>query len=215
MVTAAMKSEWCLLLGRKFMTNLDSVLKAETLLYRHRSTVKAMVFPVVMYDCESWTVKKAECQRIDAFQTVVLEKTPESPLDSKEIQPVNLKGDQPSIFIEKTDAEAETPVFWSSDANRWITGKDPDAGKDWGQKGNRASEGEMAGWHHQCNGHELGQTPGDGQRQRPGVLQSMRLRRVRHDWVTEQQHLSLYDGGLHILLNSVWTEFSWNNYPLK
>ena len=112
------------------MTNLDSVLKAETLLYRHRSTVKAMVFPVVMYDCERWTVKKAECQRIDAFQTVVLEKTPESPLDSKEIQPVNLKGDQPSIFIEKTDAEAETPVFWSSDANRWITGKDPDAGKD-------------------------------------------------------------------------------------
>ena len=61
----------------------------------------------------------------------------------------------------------------------------------------------MAGWHHQCNGHELGQTPEDGQRQRPGVLQSMRLRRVRHDWVTEQQHLSLYDGGLHILLNSV------------
>ena len=91
------------------------------------------------------------------------EKTPESPLDSKEIQRANLKGNQPWIFIGRTDAEAETLVFWSSDVNSWLTGKDPDAGKDWGQKEKRASEDEMAGWHHWCKGHELGQTPGDSE----------------------------------------------------
>ena len=93
----------------------------------------------------------------------MLEKTPESPLDSKEIQPVNLKGDQPWIFTGRIDAEAS--VFWSYDANRWLMGKVPDAGKDWGQKERRASEDEMAGRHHWCNEHELGQTLGDGERQ--------------------------------------------------
>ena len=88
----------------------------------------------------------------------MLEKTPESPLNSKEIKPVNLKGDQPQIFTGKTDAEA--PVFWSSDVNRRLTGKVPNAGKDLGQE--KMSEDEMAGWHHKCNGHELGQIPGDG-----------------------------------------------------
>ena len=73
--------------------------------------VKAMVFPVVMYGCESWTVKKAECRRIDAFE-LVLEKTLESPLDCKEIQPVHSKGDQPWVLIGRTDAKAETPVLW-------------------------------------------------------------------------------------------------------
>ena len=92
--------------------------------------------------------KKAECQIIDAFSTVVLEKTPESPLDNKKIKPVNLKGDQPWIFTGRTDTEAEAPVFWSSDVNRQLIGKLPDAGKDWGQKEKKASEDEMAGWHH-------------------------------------------------------------------
>ena len=94
----------------------------------------------------------------------MLEKTPESPLDSKDIKPVNLKGNQPWILIGRTDAEAEAPVLWSSDVNSQLTGKLPDAGKDWGQK-KRASEDEMAGWHHQCNGHELGQTSRDSERQ--------------------------------------------------
>ena len=94
----------------------------------------------------------------------VLEKTPESPSDSKEINPVNLKWDQPWIFTGRTDAEAEAPVFWSSDANRWLIGKVFDAGKDWGQE-KRAPENEMAGQHHRCNEHELGQTPGDGEGQ--------------------------------------------------
>ena len=86
--------------------------------------------------------------------TVVLEKTSESPLDRKETKPINLKGNQPWILIRRTDAEAEVPAFWSSDANNWLTGKDPDAGKDWWKKEKRVSEDEMAGWHHQLIGHE-------------------------------------------------------------
>ena len=99
-----------------------------------------------------------------SFQIVVLEKTPESLLNSKEIKPVNLKGNQPWILIRRIDAEA--PVFWSPDVKSWLIGKIPDAGKDWGQKEKRPSGDEMAWWHHQCNGHELGQTPGDGEGQR-------------------------------------------------
>ena len=111
MVTAAMKLRH-LLLGRKVMTNLDSILKSRdiTLPTKFR-LVKAMVFPVVVYGCESWTVKKAERRRIDAFETVVLEKALESPLDCKEIQQVHPKGDQSWVFIGRTDAEAETPIL--------------------------------------------------------------------------------------------------------
>ena len=111
-------------------------------------------------DCKECKMPKNWC-----FQTVVLGKTPESPLYSK-IIPVNLKGNQPWILVGRTDAEAEALVFWSSEANSWLMGKVPDAGKDWGQKEKRASEDEMAGWHHRYNGHELGQTSGDGEGQR-------------------------------------------------
>ena len=105
----------CLILGRKAMTNLNSILKSKdfTLPTKVR-LVKAMVFPVDMYGCESWTVKKAERQRIDGFE--LLEKTLESPLDCKEIQPVHPKGDQSWVFIGRTDADAETPVLWPSHA---------------------------------------------------------------------------------------------------
>ena len=89
---------------------------------------------------------------------VVLEKTPESSLDSKEIKPVNLKGNQPWILVGRTDAETEAPVFWSSDGNSQLIGKVPDAGEDWGQKEKRAEDDDMAEWHDQCKGHELGQT---------------------------------------------------------
>ena len=98
------------------------------------------------------------------LQTVVLEKTPESPLDIKGINLVNLKGNQHWILLGRADAEA--PVFWSSDANIWLIGKVPSAGKDWGQREKRASEDAMAGWHHWCNGHELGKTSGDSEGQR-------------------------------------------------
>ena len=104
-----------LLPGRKVMTNLYSILKSRDITLPTKvGLVKAMVFPVVMYGCESWTVKKAERQRIDAF--VVLEKTLECPLDCKEIQPVHPKGDQSWVFIGRTDAEAEAPILWSPHA---------------------------------------------------------------------------------------------------
>ena len=123
-----------------------------------------MIFPLVMYRYESWTIKKAEHQRSNAFK-LVLEKTPESPLIRKEIKPVNPKGSQSWIFIGRTDAEADAPMLWSSDANSWLIGKDPDAGKNWRQKEKRVTEVEMAGWHHWYNAHELGQTLGDGEGQ--------------------------------------------------
>ena len=107
------------------------------------------------------------------FQIVVLEKTLESAVDYKKIKPVNLKGNQPWIFIGRTDIEAETPTLWPPDAKSWLTGKDCDAGKDRRQKVKRATEDEMVGWHHQFNRHELGKTPGDSEWQKPAVLQSM------------------------------------------
>jgi len=104
-----------------------------------------MVFPVVLYGCESWTVKKAERRRIDVFWTVVLEKTLESPLDCKEIQPVHSEGDQPWDFFGRNDAKAETPVLWPPHAKSWLTGKDSDAGRDWGQEEKGTTEDEIAG----------------------------------------------------------------------
>ena len=97
------------------MTNLDNILKGrDVTLPKKVSLVKVMVFPVVIYGCESWTIKKAEHRRIDVFE--LLEKTLESPLDCKEIQPVHPKGDQSSVFIGRTDVEAETPILWPPDA---------------------------------------------------------------------------------------------------
>ena len=105
-----------LLLGRKVMTNLDSILKSRDITLPTKvCLVKAMVFPVVMYGCESWTVKKAECRRIDAFELWCWRRL-ESPLDCKEIQPVHSKGNQSWVFFGRTDAKAETPVLWPSHA---------------------------------------------------------------------------------------------------
>ena len=90
------------------------------------------------------------------FWTVVLEKTLETPLDCKEIQPVHPKGDQSWVFIGRTDVEAETPIFWPPDAKSWLIWKDRDAGKDWGQEEKGTTEDKMAGWHHLLNGHQFG-----------------------------------------------------------
>ena len=135
-----------LLLGRKAMTNLDSVLKSrDTVLLTKVHTVKAMLFPVVMYGCESWTRKKAEPKNW-CIQIVVLEKTLESPLDSKESKPVNPKGNQPWIFIGRTAVEVEARIIWPPDAKSQLTGKDPcwkrlRAG---GEVGKRGWDGWMA-----------------------------------------------------------------------
>ena len=146
-----------LLLGKKVMTNLDSILKSRgiTLPAKVR-LVKAMVFSVVMYGCESWTMNKIECQRIDAFELWCWEKTLDSPLDCKEIQPVHPKGDQSWLFIGRTNVEAETPILWPPDAKNWLIGKDPNAGKDWKWEEKGMTEDEMAGWHHRLNGLEFG-----------------------------------------------------------
>ena len=144
------------------MTNLDSILKSiDITLPTKVCLVKAMVFPVIMYGCEldceeSWAPKNW------CFWTVVLEKTLESPLDCKEIQPVHAKGDQSWMFIGRTDAKAETPILWPPHAKNWLIGKDSDDGRDWGQEEKGTTEDEMAGWHHWLNGLEFGWTPGVG-----------------------------------------------------
>ena len=132
-------------------------------------------------DCEeSWALKNW------CFWTVVLEKTLESPLDSKEIHPVHPKGDQSWVFIGKTDVEAETPILWPPDAESWLIWKDPDAGKDWGLEEKGMTEDEMVGWPSLTqwiwvwvNSRSRWWTG------RPGVLQFMGSQRVRHNWATE------------------------------
>ena len=115
--------------------------------------VKAMVFPVVMYGCESWTVKKAERWRTDAFELWCWRRL-ESPVDFKEIQPVHSEGDQSWVFIGRTDAKAEAPTLWPPHAKSWLIGKDPDAGRDWGQEEKGTIEDEIARRHHRLNGCE-------------------------------------------------------------
>ena len=144
----------CLLLGRKVMTNLDSILKSRDVKLANKGpSSQGSGFPssyVWMWEMdykESWAPKNW------CFWTMVLEKTLESPLDCKEIQPVHSKGNQFWIFIGRTDVEAETPILWPPDAKSWLIGKDPDAGKDWKWEKGR-TENEMVGWHHWLNGHE-------------------------------------------------------------
>ena len=132
-------------------------------------------------DCEESWAPKNWC-----FWTVVLDKTLESPLDCKEIQPVHCKGDQSWVFIGRTDTKAETPILWPPHAKRWLIWKDPDAGRDLGQEEKGTTEDEMAGWHHRLDGHEFEWTPGVGDGQ--GGLAwcpFMGSQRVGHDWETE------------------------------
>ena len=155
----------CLLLGKKVMTNLDSILKCRdfTLSTKVR-LVKAMVFPVVMYGHKSWTIRKAERWRIDAFELWCWRRLLRVPWTArrskqsilKEIQPVHPKGDQSWVFIGRTDVEAETPILWPPDAKSWLIWKDPDVGKDGRQEEKGTTEDEMVGWHHRLNGHEFG-----------------------------------------------------------
>ena len=138
-------------------------------------------------DCEeSWALKNG------CFWTVVLEKTLDSPLDCKKIQPVHSKGDQPWVFFGRNDAKAETPVFWPPHVKSWLIGKDSDAGRDWGQEEKGTTEDEMAGWHHWLDGREFEWTPGVGDGQ--GGLACCDLWGCKESDTTER-------------LN--WTELSW------
>ena len=148
-----------LLLGRKAVTNLDSVLKSRHTLpnkgpYSETYGFSSQVRMWELDHKEGW-VPKNWC-----FQLVALEKTLESPPDSREIKAVNPKGNQPWMFTERTDAEPEAPILWSPDAKSQLFGKDLDAGKDWGQGEKRAKENEMVGWHHWINEYEFEQTAG-------------------------------------------------------
>ena len=168
------------------MTDLDSILKSRDITLPTKvSIIKAMVFPVVMYRCESWTIKKAECQRIDAFELWCWRRPLRVPWTAR--RSVHPKGDQSWIFIGRTDIEAEAQILWPSDVKSQFIGKDPDAGKDWGQEEKGTTEDEMVGWHHQLNGHEFEQTPGPGEGQGGLACCSPWGHRVRHNWMTEKQ----------------------------
>ena len=123
------------------------------------------------------------------FQTVVLEKTLESPLDRKEIKPDNPQGNQLWIFIGRTAAEAEAPIFWQPDVKSQLIGKDPDAGKDWRQEEKGMTENEMSGCHHWLNGHEFEQALGNGEEQGSLCVTVHEVQIVGHEWATEQQQL--------------------------
>ena len=121
------------------------------------------------------------------FQIMVLEKTLEHPLDCKVIKSVNSKGNQPWVFTGRTDAGAEAPILWRPDGKSWFTGKDPDAGKDWGQEENGATEEKMVGWHHRLNEHKLERTPGDGEGREAwrALVHGVTESRTRvSDWIT-------------------------------
>ena len=141
------------------MTNLDSALKKQRHYFANKGPTSVFCSHVWMWELdykESW-VPKNWC-----FWTVVLEKTFESPLDFKEIQPVNPKGNQSWLFIGRTDVEAETPILWPPDIKNRLIGKDPDAGKDWRQEEKGTTEDETVGWHHRLDGREFEQAPGVG-----------------------------------------------------
>ena len=145
-------------------------------------------------DCkESW-VPKNWCFWTVVFKTV--EKTLESPLDSKEIQPVHPKGGQSWIFIGRTDVEPETPILWPPDVKNWLTGKDPDAGKDWRQEEKGITEDEMVGWHHRLDRHEFEWVLGTGVGQ--GSLECCSPWGHKQLYMTEQLNWTDYDAVSHI-----------------
>ena len=141
-----------LLLGRKAITNIDSILKSRDITL----PTKVCLLKAELDYKESWAQKNW------CFWTVVLQKTLESPLDSKEIQPVHSEGDQPWVFFGRTDAKAETPILWPLHVKSWLVGNDSDAGKDWRREEKGMTEDEMVGWHHWLNEHEFEWTPGVG-----------------------------------------------------
>ena len=154
------------LLGRKVMTNLGSVLKSRDFIWPTEvCLVKAMVFPVVMYRCERWTVKKAERWKIDAFELWCWRRLLRVPWTARRSNQSILKEISPGCSLEGLITEAETPVLLPPDVKSWLIWRDPDAGRDWEQEEKGTTENEIAGWHHWLNGHGFGWTPGVGNEQ--------------------------------------------------
>ena len=145
-----------LLLGIKVMTNLDSILKSRDItLPTEVHVVKAMVFPVVMYECASWTIKKAGCQIIVAFELWCWRRHFRVPWTARRSNQSNLKEVSPECSLERLMLKLKL-ILWPPDGKNWLTGKDPDSGKDWRQEEKGTTEDEMVGWHHRLNGHGLG-----------------------------------------------------------
>ena len=148
------------------MTNLDRVLKSRDITLPTKvHLVKPMAFPVVIYECESWTIKKAEPQRIDVFELWCWRRLLRVPWTARRSNQSILKEINPEYSLEGLIFEAETPVLWPLDANNWLIWKYPDSGKDWGQEEKGTTEDEMVGWHHQLKGRESEQTLGDSKGQ--------------------------------------------------
>ena len=161
------------------MTNQESILKRKDITLPIKvHLVKAMVFPVVMYGCESWTIKKTECQRIDAFELWCWRRLLRVPWIARRSNQSILK-EINRIFIERTDAKAEAPILWPPYAKNWLIGKDHDSGKDWRQEEKGMTEDKMVEWHHWLKGHEFEQALGDGEGQ--GSLACC------SPWATKQQ----------------------------
>ena len=159
MITSSHEIKRHLLLGRKVMTNLDSIFKSRDITLPTKvHLVKAMVFPVVLYGCESWTVKKAERWRIDAFELWCWRRLLRVPWTARRSNQSILKEISPGISLEGM-------MLKPPHVKSWLIGKDSDAGRDWGQEEKETTEEEMAGWHHWLNGHESEWTlgAGDGQ----------------------------------------------------
>ena len=145
-----------LLLGRKSYDKHRQHIKKQRHYFANKGpSNQAMVFPVVMYGCESWTKGKAEHQRINAFKLWCWRRLLRDPWTARRSNQSILNEISPWIFIGRTDAEAETPILWPPDAKNWLIWKNPDAGKDWKWEEKGTTEGEMVGWHHQCDGHEF------------------------------------------------------------
>ena len=195
----------CLLLGRKVMTNLDSILKSgDITLPTKVRLVKAMVFPVVMYGYESWTVKKAECRKVYAFELWYWRRLLRVPWTARRSNQSIPKEISPGCSLEGLMLKLKLQYSGPPDAKSWLIWKDPDAGKDWGQEEKGMTEDEMVGWHHRLNGLELGWTGSWWWTGRPGVLQFMGSQRVRHDWETELNCMLTQEWGLLVSLLISW-----------
>ena len=195
-----------LLLRRKAVTNLDSILKSRDITLPTKvHLVKAMVFPIVMYGCESWTIKKGWMPKKWCFWAVLLEKTLESPLDYKEMKPVNPKGNQSWIFTERTDAEA--PILWPPDVKSQLIRKNPDAGEDWGRR-RRGRQRTRWLWHHRLKGQEFEQNLGDGEGQGSLACSSpwnckelIRIEQLNNN----KPLLNIHSNGIKYICFAVWS----------
>ena len=178
------------------MTNLDSILKSRDITLSTKVCLdKAMVLLVVMYGCESWTIKEAECWRIDAFELWCWRRLLRVAWTARRANQSILKEISPGCSLEGLMVEAETPIFWPPDAKSWLIWKHPDAGKDWGQAEKGMTEGEMVGWHHWLNGHEFGWIPWvvDGQ----GGLACCSLWGYKESDMTEWLKWSMISNSFH------------------